>query len=292
MSLQLAEDQLNQIIDVALNEDISHGDVTSEILIPPNLHGTASVLVKAKGILAGNEIAKRVFLRVDSSLKIALLTKDGTTVKPGDIIATISGSVISILKAERVTLNFLQRLSGIASQTAQYVAETQGSAAKITDTRKTTPGLRLLEKHAVRAGGGQNHRFHLADGILIKDNHLVALRSLGLNLKEIVVKAKEKALQGLKVEVEVTNVQEALEAVEAGADIIMLDNMSPEEMRRAVSLIPSQIKTEASGGVTLANVREVALTGVNLISIGALTHSTKALDISLELEPETLKLVD
>jgi len=288
--LQLSEEQLNNIIDLALTEDVGHGDVTSEALIPPELHGKASILVKARGILAGSEVARGVFLRVDPSLKVEVLIKDGVKVKPGDIMATVSGRVTSILKAERVALNFLQRLSGIASQTARYVAKTRGLAANISDTRKTTPGLRLLEKYAVRMGGGQNHRFHLGDGILIKDNHLAALRALGMSLKNIIAKAKQNAPQGLTVEVEVNTVQEALDAAEAGADIIMLDNMSPDEMRRVMDLIPSGVKTEASGGITLANVRAAAMTGVDVISIGALTHSPTALDISLELEPQTLKL--
>jgi len=287
--LQPSEEQFNSIIDLALTEDISHGDVTSEALIPPELYGKASILVKAKGVLAGGEVAKRVFLRVDPSLKVEVLIQDGTKVKPGDIIATVSGRIISILKAERVALNFLQKLSGITSETAKYVAKTRGLAANITDTRKTTPGLRLLEKYAVRLGGGQNHRFHLGDGILIKDNHLAALRTLGMNLKDIVAKAKQNAPQGLKVEVEVTTFQEALEAVTAGADIIMLDNMSPDEMQRVVSSLSGQVKTEASGGITLENVRAAAMTGVDIISIGALTHSSKALDISIELEPQTFK---
>ncbi len=289
--LQLSEEQLNNIIDLALTEDIGAGDVTSDALIPAELQGKASILVKAQGILAGGEVAKGVFLRVDPSLKVEVLTKDGAKVKPGDIIATVSGRVISILKAERVALNFLQRLSGIASQTAQYVAKTRGFAANITDTRKTTPGLRLLEKYAVRMGGGQNHRFHLSDGILIKDNHLAALRALGMSLKDIVAKAKQNAPQGLTVEVEVSTAQEAVDAAEAGADIIMLDNMNPDEMHRVVSLIPGRIKTEASGGITLDNLGAAAMTGVDVISIGALTHSPKALDISLELEPQTLKLL-
>ena len=288
---QRNKDWLNSIIDLALTEDVGHGDVTSEALIPSGLQGKASILVKAKGVLAGSEVAKEVFLRVDPSLEVELLIKDGAKIKPGDIIAAVSGRVISILKAERVALNFLQRLSGIASQTAQYVAKTRGFTAKITDTRKTTPGLRLLEKYAVRMGGGQNHRFHLGDAVLIKDNHLAALRAQGMSLKDIVAKAKKNAPQGLKVEVEVGTVQEALAAVEAGTDIIMLDNMTLDEMRRVVSLLPSRVKTEASGGITLANVRAAATAGVDIISIGALTHSTKALDISLELEPQTLKLL-
>ena len=241
--------------------------------------------------MAGGEVAKRVFLRVDPSLKVEVLIEDGTKVKPGDIVATVFGSVTSILKAERVALNFLNRLSGIASQTAQYVAKTHGFVVSITDTRKTTPGLRLLEKYAVRVGGGQSHRFHLGDGILIKDNHIAALRALGMSLKDIVAKAKQNAPQRLTVEVEVKTTQEALDAVEAGADIIMLDNMGPDEMRRVVSLVAGRAKIEASGGITLANVRAAARAGVDVISIGALTHSAKALDISLELEPQTLKLI-
>jgi len=289
--MPLPEEQVDNIIDLALAEDISHGDVTSEALMPPELQGKASILVKAGGILAGGEVAKRVFLKVDPSLRVEVLIKDGAKVQPGDIIATIFGSVVSILKAERVALNFLQRLSGIASQTAQYIANTHGFIVSITDTRKTTPGLRLLEKYAVRLGGGQNHRLHLGDGILIKDNHLVALRALGMSLKDIVTRAKQNAPQGLKVEVEVNTTQEALDAVEAGADIIMLDNMSPDEMRHIAGLVLGQVKIEASGGITLDKVRAVARTGVNVISIGALTHSAKALDISLELEPQTLKLL-
>jgi nicotinate-nucleotide pyrophosphorylase (carboxylating) len=284
------EEQIDHTIDLALAEDISQGDVTSEVLIPSELQGKASILVKAEGVLAGGEIAKKVFLKVDPSLKIEVLIKDGAKIKSGDIAATIIGTVASILKAERVALNFLQRLSGIASQTARYIAKTRGLNVKITDTRKTTPGLRLLEKYAVRMGSGQNHRFHLGDGILIKDNHLVALRALGMSLKDIIAKAKLNAPQGLKIEVEVNTPQEARDAVEAGVDIIMLDNMSPEEMHHVASLIPSQVKIEASGGITLANVQAAAETGVNLISIGALTHSQKALDISLELELQILKI--
>jgi nicotinate-nucleotide pyrophosphorylase (carboxylating) len=289
--LQLSDEQLDIIIDLALAEDIGHGDITSEAIIPPELSGKASILVKEKGILAGGEVARRVFHRIDPSLKVAVLIKDGDTVQPGDIAATVTGSVTSILKAERMALNFLQRLSGIASLTAQHVAATSGTTTKITDTRKTTPGLRLLEKYAVRMGGGHNHRLHLGDAVLIKDNHIAALRAPGMSLKDIVVKAKRNVPAGVTVEVEVTNTQEALDAVEAGADIIMLDNMSPDEMRQVVKLISGQARIEASGGITLANVRQVAMTGVDIISIGALTHSPRALDISLELEPKTINKI-
>ncbi len=288
--LKLSEEELNNIVDVALAEDTGHGDITSQALIPPNLSGSASVLIKKRGVLAGGEVARRVFLRTDPSLKVELLIEDGTRVKPGDIMATVSGRVASILKAERVALNFLQRLSGIASLTSQYVARARGGTVNITDTRKTTPGLRLLEKYAVRMGGGKNHRFHLGDGVLIKDNHIAALRALGMSLKDIIAKARLNA-PGVKLEVEVTNRQETLEAIEGQADIIMLDNMRPEEMRPLVTLIGGRAMIEASGGITLANIRQVAASGVNIISVGALTHSPKALDISLEIETQTLKLL-
>jgi nicotinate-nucleotide pyrophosphorylase (carboxylating) len=198
----------------------------------------------------------------------------------------VSGSIASILKAERVALNFLQRLSGIASETNRYVAKVEGLPVRIMDTRKTTPGLRSLEKYAVRVGGGKNHRLNLGDGILIKDNHLVALGSQGLNIKEIIARARQNAPQRLQVEVEVRTISEALEAVKAGANIVMLDNMNLKDMRKAVESIQGSALIEASGGITLDNVRAVAETGVDFISIGALTHSTRALDISLELEAQ------
>jgi len=286
-----SKDQVDSIIDNALAEDRVSEDITSDALVPPEIQGKAAITARGEGVLAGGDIARRVFLRVDPSLQVEVLIEDGAGVKPADTIATVTGRVTSILRAERVALNFLQRLSGIASQTAQYVATTRGSAVTILDTRKTTPGIRLMEKYAVRMGGGQNHRLHLGDGILIKDNHLAALRALGMKLKDIIARAKQNAPRGLAVEVETTTVEEALAAAEAGADIIMLDNMSPDEVRRVVSLIPNQVKTEASGGITLENVGDVARTGVDFISVGALTHSVKALDISLEIEPQALELL-
>jgi nicotinate-nucleotide pyrophosphorylase (carboxylating) len=289
-TLQLPE-ELDAVIDLALAEDTGHGDITTEALLPPNLYGKASILAKEKGVLAGGEVARRIFLRIDPSLKVAVLIKDGKTVEPGNIIASISGNVSSILKAERTVLNFLQRLSGIASLTARYVAETRELKAQITDTRKTTPGLRLLEKYAVRTGGGHNHRLHLGDAVLIKDNHIAALRALGMSLKDMVAKAKENTPAGTTIEVEVTGIHEVQDAVKAGADTIMLDNMSVHEMRQAVNLVSGQVRIEASGDITLDNVRQVAMTGVNIISIGALTHSPKALDISIEIEPQMLNLL-
>jgi len=287
---QLTEKQIDAIIDAALDEDTSHGDVTSEALIPFDLTGKATLLVKEKGVLAGIEVAERVFQRVDSSIKYDILINDGTAIKPGDIAATVAGSVTSILKAERTALNFLQRLSGIASLTAQYAAKVSGLHTKIVDTRKTTPGMRILEKYAVRMGGGQNHRLHLGDAVLIKDNHIAALRAMGMSLKDIILKARKNAPAGITIEIEVTSVKEAEEAITAGADIIMLDNMSVNDMRQAAEKAAGKAKLEASGNITLANVRQVAMTGVDTISIGALTHSYKALDISLEMESQTLKL--
>ncbi len=276
--------QVEQLIDQALAEDLGSGDVTTEALIPKAQQGRASIVAKARGILAGVEVAKQVFLKADPELKLAILIEDGAEVKPGDIVTKIEGRVASILKAERIALNFLQRLSGIASETGHYVQAVKGLPVQITDTRKTTPGLRTLEKYAVRVSGGKNHRMHLGDGILIKDNHLAALCHQGLSIKEIVTKARQKASPKLKIEVEVKTPQEAVEAAEAGADIIMLDNIGLEDMRQAVQLIRGRALIEASGGITLDRVRAVAETGVDLISIGALTHSAKALDISLELD--------
>jgi len=304
--MRLVEAQIDEIIDRALTEDLVRGDVTTETLIPSDQQGTGSIVVKAQGILAGIDVAKRVFHQVDPRLKVDILIEDGTSVKPGDVVAKVKGNLASILKAERVALNFLQRLSGIASETNRYVQAIAGLPVRITDTRKTTPGLRLLEKYAVRVGGGENHRMNLGDGILIKDNHLAALRSQGLSLKDVIAKARQNAppslrlspilsLRGAKrrsnlqakhsqIEVEVKTAQEAMEAAEAGADIIMLDNMNLDDMRQAVRSIHSRALVEASGGVTLDRVRAIAETGVDFISVGALTHSARALDISLELE--------
>ncbi|MFH0941670.1 MAG: carboxylating nicotinate-nucleotide diphosphorylase [Chloroflexota bacterium] len=276
--------EVERILDIALAEDTAFGDVTSQVLIPQELMGKAQVLVKAPGVLAGIGVLRRLFLKVDPTLAVTVLARDGQRIKPGDVVATVSGRVASILKAERVALNFLQRMSGIASQTAEFVARVSGSRAVIVDTRKTTPGLRWLEKYAVRMGGGRNHRFHLGDAVLIKDNHLAALRGIGMSLGEIVTKARDGAPPGICVEVEVTSLDEAREALAAGADTIMLDNMTADEMRPIVALVSGRARLEASGGVRLENVREIAETGVDIISIGALTHSAKALDISLELE--------
>jgi len=278
------EAQWDRVVDMALAEDLGWGDLTTDILVPDAAQGRGIIVAKAEGVLAGGPIAARVFHKVDASLKVDLLLAEGSRLQPGQTIATVQGRVPSILKAERLALNFLQHLSGIATETARYVEAVAGLPTIIVDTRKTTPGLRLMEKYAVRMGGGRNHRYHLGDGILIKDNHLAALRRAGLSLAEAVNRAKTGAPHTLQIEVEVESLEQAREAVEAGAHIIMLDNMGLEEMRQAVEMARGRALVEASGGITLENVRAVAETGVDFISVGALTHSVKALDISLELE--------
>ena len=276
--------QTKAIIERALHEDLVKGDVTTDALILPKLRGKASIIVQANGVLAGIEVAGTVFHQVEKTIRFDVLIPDGNKVGHGDVVATVEGNVSSILKAERVALNFLQHLSGVASQTALYVEAIGQLPVRITDTRKTVPGLRLLEKYAVKVGGGHSHRLNLGDGILIKDNHLAILRSQGMDLKQIIAQAKLRAPQFSSVEVEVDTREEALEAIEAGADIILLDNMSAEEMSQVVKSAHEHVLLEASGGITLDNVRAIAETGINFISIGALTHSFKSLDISIELE--------
>jgi nicotinate-nucleotide pyrophosphorylase (carboxylating) len=281
--LEIGWKRIEELVDRTLAEDLGWGDVTTEAIIPAELTGKASMVAKARGMLAGIEVARLVFCRVDPSVQFDIIIPEGSGIQPGDLIAKLEGKVASILKGERTALNFLQRLSGIATETSRYVEAIKGLDSRIVDTRKTTPGMRVLEKYAVRVGGGHNHRLHLGDGVLIKDNHLAALRSQGLAMKDIISRARERAPFNLKVEVEVRTAQEAVEAVEAGADIVMLDNMGLEEMRQAARLVKGRALLEASGGITLDNVRRVAETGVDLISIGALTHSTRSLDISLEM---------
>ncbi len=275
--------EIEALIDRALSEDLSIGDATTEALIPPSLPGRAEIVAKADGVLAGVDVALAVFRRIDPALKAAAELTDGSILRPGDVIARIEGSVASILEGERTALNFLQRLSGIATAASQYVQAVEGYKTQIIDTRKTTPGLRALEKYAIRMGGGHNHRRNLGDGILIKDNHIEALKKEGMSLGEIVRQALSRASHTIKVEVEVEDLEQVEEALEAGAEILLLDNMGLEDMALAVEMAKGKAITEASGGITLETVRAVAATGVDLISVGALTHSVKALDISLDL---------
>ena len=237
------------------------------------------------GVLAGLPVAMAVFDRVDSSLTTVEMIPDGDTIEDGDCAGTVTGRLASILMAERTALNFLQRMSGIATLTSKYVDAVRGTTAEILDTRKTAPGLRVLDKYAVAAGGGRNHRLNLGDGVLIKDNHIAALRAQGAGAAKIIQIAREKSPHGMKIEIEVESVEEARSAIEGGADIVMLDNMSLDEISQAARIAKGRCLTEVSGGVTLERVAEIAATGVDLISVGALTHSVKALDIGLDVGP-------
>ncbi len=268
-----------KIIKKALKEDVGKGDITTLAVVPKNAKAKAKIIAKEKGIVAGLQIAEQVFKQVDKRIKFKARVKDGAKVKKGKVIAELSGPARGILTAERVALNFLQRLSGIATLTRKFKIQSAagGSKSKILDTRKTTPGLRSLEKYAVKMGGGTNHRMGLYDAILVKDNHIV----IGGGVKKVVEGCRrvKKA-----IEVETKGLGQVKEAIEVGADRILLDNMNIKVLRKAVKLCKkAKIKTEASGGVNLKTIRAIAKTGVDYISVGALTHSAKALDISLEI---------
>ena len=274
------------LIDAAIAEDQTFNDPTTAALVPPEIRGVGMLRAKAHGVLAGVDVGMTVFRRVEPELELEALMSDGSTLSPGDDIARVAGPAGGILRAERIALNFMQRMSGIASLTNRYVRAIEGSRSRIVDTRKTAPGHRYLDKYAVRAGGGYNHRYNLADGILIKDNHIEANRFREMGLRQVIELALERASHTIRVEVEVETLEDAREALDAGAHIIMLDNMPVEMMREAIGFIGDRAVVEASGGINFNTVRDVAGTGVHLISIGELTHSTPALDISLDLEFE------
>jgi len=269
------------LIELALQEDLSRGDITSEATVPAGRTATAVMLAKQDGVISGIETARAVFSRIDPAVEFTPLVSDGERVTTGTELARISGNARSILAAERTALNLIQRLSGVATITARYAERVAGTGATVIDTRKTAPGMRYLEKAAVRHGGGSNHRFDLGDAVLIKDNHLAAIGGQH-PIRDAVLAAKKRAPHTSKVEVEVVDLAGVQEALDAGADIIMLDNMGLDEMRRAVALVGGRALLEASGGITLETIREVATTGVDLISAGALTHSAPSLDISLD----------
>ena len=270
---------LDRLIDLALEEDIGPGDVTTQAVVDPELQGEAHIRAKANLVVAGLPVAARVFRKLDAKVVFAPAVGDGQEVAPGTVLARLTGPVASILTGERVVLNFLQRLSGIATFTRAMVAQVEGSTAALVDTRKTTPGWRALEKYAVRLGGGRNHRLGLYDAVLIKNNHLTAVGSIG----EAVRQAKARAHPRLKIEVEVTDLEGLEEALNAGADRILLDNMDDATLRQAVELTGGRAWLEASGGMTKERLTQVAATGVNFISMGALTHSAPAVDIHLRL---------
>jgi nicotinate-nucleotide pyrophosphorylase (carboxylating) len=267
------------IIERALEEDLPHGDITSESIIPSKSQSQAVILSKENGILAGIAVAENVFSKIDPLLSFVVRKKDGQEIKNGDVLAELRGSSISLLKGERTALNFLQRLSGIATITHQFVEVLEGCPTKILDTRKTTPGLRVLEKYAVKMGGGNNHRRSLSDMVLIKDNHIRLVKGI----LEAVQLARAKVHEDIKIEVETTCKEEVIEAVMSGADMIMLDNMSLDEMRDIVALVKGKVPLEISGNVDLKAAKKYANLGVDYISVGSLTHSFKSLDISMDI---------
>ncbi len=271
---------IDPLIELAFTEDIGIGDITTESTVSASQQGLGTILAKTEGVVAGLPIAERVFNKIDSHLNFRMLTVDGDYVESMTSIATVEGSAKSILTGERTALNFLQRLSGTATLTSRFVAATAEYDVKIIDTRKTTAGWRTIQKYAVRVGGGHNHRFGLYDGVLIKDNHIIAAGGIA----KAIERARAVAPHTMKIEIEVDSLDQVEEAVAAGADIILLDNMPPNFMQAAVGEIGNDALTEASGGITLDQAETVAATGVNFISVGALTHSAMPLDISLDLE--------
>jgi nicotinate-nucleotide pyrophosphorylase (carboxylating) len=272
---------LKKAIEKFLHEDIGSGDITSEAIISPEQDGTAEFVAKGAFVVCGMaSVAPAVFTAQNPAITVTYAEKDGAAASPGDILLRAEGPVLDLLKAERVALNLVQRLSGIATLTARFVETVKPLPVKIIDTRKTTPGLRMLEKYAVRAGGGHNHRFNLSDGVLIKDNHIEASGSIG----KAVSLVRGTIPHTMKIEVEASSMEQVRECLASSVDIIMLDNMDPAVMREAVKLTGGRALLEASGGVTLDNVRQVAETGVEYISIGALTHSAPACDISMRLQ--------
>jgi nicotinate-nucleotide pyrophosphorylase (carboxylating) len=286
MSTGLDPALLRRLAESALAEDRADHDITTLALVPPEQAGRGVIIAKAEGVIAGLPLAAAVFAAADGSLVWRAHTDDGQAVSPGDRVATVEGPLASILRGERAALNYLTHLSGVATAAAAVVRALSGSGCRLRDTRKTIPGLRTVEKYAVRMGGGTNHRLDLADGVLIKDNHLAALRARGLGVGDAVRLARE-ANPGMRIEIEVTAVEEAREALAAAADELLLDNMTLETMREVVALAAAcdpRPALEASGGITLVSARAVAETGVDFISMGAITHSAPALDLSLEVE--------
>lgn len=270
------------LIDLALEEDAGLGDITSRAIFPAKHRSRAVIDAKQDLVLCGAEVAARVFAKLDPALKVRLLARDGQRLRKGALVLQVEGPTASILTAERTALNFLQRLSGIATQAARYAAAVEGTGTRVVDTRKTTPGWRALEKYAVRTGGCFNHRSSLGEQVLIKDNHIAAAGSLTRAVKL----CRAAAAHGAKIEVEAKTPAEVKEAVHAGADIILLDNMTPNQVRAAVKSIAGRAQVEVSGGVTFATLRDYALPGVDIISIGALTHTVASADLSLDLQPK------
>jgi nicotinate-nucleotide pyrophosphorylase (carboxylating) len=284
VQVELNASEIRAAVKSALAEDIGSGDVTTRATVPKSLTFKTVMRAREPLVVAGLDFAEAAFRRLSSSVKIEYLVHDGTHVARGDNLLRISGSARAILTAERVALNFVQHLSGIATFTAQFVVAVSGTRAQILDMRKTTPGWRRFEKYAVACGGGKNHRIGLFDMVLIKDNHLAALQNEKPNAVAAAIQQARKKFPRLKVEVEADSLEQVAQAADAGADIILLDNMTPVQLRQAVKIAKGRAKTEASGGVSLGTVRAIAGSGVDFISVGALTHSARAVDIGLDFE--------
>lgn len=271
----------DDLIQMALREDIGPGDITTDNLVAPEAQGSGTIVAKQDLVVAGLDVAERVFRHLDPRLSFSARCNDGDAIAAGNLVATLEGTLIALLKGERTALNFLQRLSGIATQARAYMADVAGTSVKLVDTRKTTPGWRVLEKYAVRVGGAFNHRMGLYDGVLIKDNHI----AVSGGIANAVERVRQAISHLVKIEVEAASIEEVEEALKAGADIIMLDNMDLEGIRRAVRLIDKRALVEVSGGITRKRLKALAKTGVDLISIGALTHSAVAVDLSMKIDP-------
>lgn len=280
----LTRSAIDAVLLPALAEDAPWGDITSESILPPRARATAVLAAREPGVLAGIDVFATAMLACDPDATVETRTADGARFDRGDVLATVTGDARAILRAERVALNLIQRLSGIATQTAQFVDAVAGTSARIADTRKTTPGLRTLERHAVRCGGGGNHRFSLSDAVLVKDNHLAVLTADGRDLTEALREARDRVGHTVHFEVEVDRIDQIDPVIAAGVDTILLDNFTLEALREGVRLVAGRALVNASGGVTLETVAAIASTGVDLISVGAITHSVRALDLGLDIE--------
>ncbi|MBG6054418.1 nicotinate-nucleotide pyrophosphorylase (carboxylating) [Salinibacterium sp. CAN_S4] len=276
-------DVVDDIIRRALEEDAPWGDITSEAFLPESAVAQASLVAREPGVLSGIGVFSRVFELVDAGAAIEVLVEDGAVFEPGDVLARVDGSARGVLRAERIALNLCQRMSGIATLTASYVQSVAGTSARIVDTRKTTPGLRMLERKAVRDGGGHNHRYSLSDAVLAKDNHLAILQQAGIPLEDAIRAARQRLGHTTHLEVEVDRIDQIEAVVAAGVDTIMLDNFTPAQLREGIAIVAGRALVEASGGVNLATVGEIARCGVDVISVGALTHSVRALDLGLDM---------
>lgn len=276
-------DQIDDIIRRALAEDAPWGDVTSEVFLPEGATASAALVAREPGVFSGGDVFARTFELVDPLTTVELGLEDGEPFSAGVVLARVEGSARSVLRGERIALNLVQRMSGIATLTARYVEAVAGTGARIVDTRKTTPGLRVLERQAVRDGGGRNHRFSLSDAVMAKDNHLAVLAESGVSVGDAIRLARSRIGHTVHLEVEVDRIAQIEEVVAAGVDTIMLDNFTPDQLREGVALVAGRALIEASGGVNLDTVRAIAETGVDVISVGALTHSVRALDLGLDL---------